>query len=117
MSFTPDADCLPDRISPPDSIVLLQNDEAKKDCLAINGTSHVIQLKRNRYSGNIAVKSITSVHVEKVITTKNYELPVKKENIKIETKVSTLEDYSSDSSLINHQVYVIKVYLSGLTVQ
>lgn len=48
IAFTPDADCLPEGISIPDSLVLVKSGAANKlRVLVANETSHNIQLDKN----------------------------------------------------------------------
>ena len=124
MVFTPDTDCLPERISIPYLVVLVKSGAANKiSVLVFNETSYNIQLDKNAYLENVEIiKSITPLQVKKVSSiyscesvkletinnTKSAEAVTPMEVIpseekgKVHSQDTTLEDYSSDSSLTNH---------------
>ena len=75
MAFTPDADCLPEGISIPDSVVLVKSGAANKiSVVVVDKTSHNIKLNKNTYLGNVErMKSITSLQVKKVFFINNHQ--------------------------------------------
>lgn len=122
MVFTEDADCLPDRISVPDAAVSVKTAAAHKTSVfAVNEASHNKQiitynlkmLKMLMKKIN-AMKIYDSVKLETTNNTKraNAVIPIEaillEEKEKVQSKNTTLEDYSSDGSLNYNQLQVLK---------
>ena len=112
MVFTEDADCLPDRISVPDAAVSVKTAAAHKTSVfAVNEASHNKQIILKMLMKKInAMKIYDSVKLETTNNTKraNAVIPIEaiplEEKEKVQSKNTTLEDYSSDGSLNYNQL-------------
>ena len=132
MIFTLNTDCLPEGMSIPGLLVLIKSGASNKiNVLVVNETSYDIQLDKNIRLGNVEIiKSVThlqvkkvsaingheSVKLEPIYNTKSAEAVTPMEEIpseekdQIQSQGTTLGDYNSDSSLINHQLKVLEKF-------